>query len=62
MTQPVKKYRSPEQAAIHEMMSDLHEIGLVDDQTMRQFDASCLARPGEGPRPPDKPSQPGSQK
>ena len=23
-------------------MSDLHEIGLVDKKTMREFDASCL--------------------
>jgi len=42
-----KKYKSPEHAAIHEMMSDLHEISLVKDETMRQFDDSCLAGPGE---------------
>ncbi len=27
---------------IHESISDLHEIGLVDDITMRTFDAQCL--------------------
>ncbi len=28
--------------AVHESISDLHEIGLVDDVTMREFDAHCL--------------------
>jgi len=27
---------------VHESISDLHEIGLVDDMTMRKFDAQCL--------------------
>ena len=27
---------------MHETISDLHEIGLVDKQTMREFDISCL--------------------
>ena len=27
---------------VHESISDLHEIGLVDDMTMRNFDAQCL--------------------
>jgi putative transcriptional regulator len=37
-----KNYKSPEHAAVHEMISDLREIGLVDKATMRRFDVSCL--------------------
>jgi len=37
-----KKYRSDALAAIHETMESLHEIGAVDKQTMREFDAACL--------------------
>jgi putative transcriptional regulator len=37
-----RKYRSRVSAAVHEAMSDLHEIGLIDRKTMRKFDASCL--------------------
>jgi putative transcriptional regulator len=37
-----KKYRSPAMAAVHEMMSDLHEAGVIDKQTMRRFDVQCL--------------------
>lgn len=37
-----KKYRSRISAAVHEAMSDLHKIGLVDHATMREFDLSCL--------------------
>jgi putative transcriptional regulator len=29
-------------AAIHETMTSLHEIGAIDKQTMRRFDAACL--------------------
>jgi len=29
-------------AAIHEGVSDLYEIGLVDKRTMRRFDEACL--------------------
>ena len=38
----MKTYRSEAAAAIHELVSDLHEIGLVEKRTMRQFDESCL--------------------
>ena len=31
-------------AAIHESMSDLHEIGLLDKETMREFDELCLPK------------------
>ena len=37
-----KKYRSDAFAAIHETMEALHEVGAVDKQTMREFDAACL--------------------
>ncbi len=29
-------------AAVHEMMSDLHEAGVIDKVTMRHFDDQCL--------------------
>jgi putative transcriptional regulator len=38
----VKSYKSDVSAAIHEMASDLHEIGLLDKKTMREFDELCL--------------------
>jgi len=37
-----KKYRSNAMAAIHETMQALHEVGAIDKQTMRVFDAACL--------------------
>jgi putative transcriptional regulator len=37
-----KKYRSPAMAAVHEMMSDLHEAEVIDKMTMRRFDEQCL--------------------
>ena len=37
-----KKYRSKIAAAVHEAMSDLHDIVLLDKKTMREFDESCL--------------------
>ena len=36
------KYKSNVCAAIHETMQGLHDIGLIDDAQMRQFDKSCL--------------------
>jgi len=38
----MKKYKSDAFAAIHETVSDFHEIGLVDKRTMRRFDENCL--------------------
>ena len=29
-------------AAIHETMEALHDVGAIDKQTMREFDAACL--------------------
>ena len=37
-----KQYRSRIMAAIHETAEDLHDAGLVDKRTMREFDAACL--------------------
>ena len=37
-----KKYRSNPLAAVHETMEALHEVGAIDKQTMRDFDAACL--------------------
>ena len=37
------KYHSDAFAAIHETMEALHEIGVVNKQIMREFDAACLA-------------------
>ena len=37
-----KTYRSEICAAMHEMMSDFHEIGIVSKSTIREFDELCL--------------------
>lgn len=37
-----KAYRSEIAAVIHESVSGLYEAGVVDKQTMRKFDDSCL--------------------
>lgn len=37
-----KTYKSEAFEAIHETMLDLHEAGIFDKQTMRQFDQKCL--------------------
>jgi putative transcriptional regulator len=52
MSKKSKKYRSEAMAAIHEMMTDLHDGGVIDKQTMRRFDAACLT-----PIRPLKPKQ-----
>ena len=39
-----RKYKSKISAAVHEAMSDLHGIGLVDKRTMRERDDRCLTR------------------
>jgi putative transcriptional regulator len=37
-----KQYRSDALASIHETMEALHEVGAIGNQTMREFDDSCL--------------------
>jgi putative transcriptional regulator len=36
------KYRSRIAGEMHETMTDMHRLGFVDKQTMREFDARCL--------------------
>lgn len=38
-----QRYRSAALASLHETAEGLHELGLVDKQTMRDFDEACLA-------------------
>ncbi len=37
-----KQYRSKVMASIHETAEDLHSAGVMDKQTLREFDALCL--------------------
>jgi putative transcriptional regulator len=37
-----KQYRSRAMASVHETAEGLHNAGLMDKQTLRQFDAACL--------------------
>ncbi|HWS82702.1 MAG TPA: DNA-binding transcriptional regulator [Ktedonobacteraceae bacterium] len=37
-----KTYKSEVAAAIHGMISDCYEAGVIDKQTMQSFDESCL--------------------
>jgi putative transcriptional regulator len=52
MSKKSKKYRSDAIAAVHEMMADLHDGGVIDKKTMRRFDVACLT-----PIRPLKPKQ-----
>lgn len=47
-----KKYRSEAYAAIHETMEALQDVGVIDKQTMREFDSTCLAP--ALPMPPER--------
>jgi putative transcriptional regulator len=38
------KYRSKIAEAVHEGVSDMHRLGLVDKTTMREFDVRCLTK------------------
>lgn len=38
----IKSYKSELKASIHETATSLFELGLLDVQTMRDFDESCL--------------------
>lgn len=37
-----KSYKSDIKAAIHRTATGLHNAGMIDKQTMREFDTSCL--------------------
>ena len=41
-TTKAKRYKSDAFAAIHETAMGLHETGVIDKQTMQEFDESCL--------------------
>ena len=41
MTQ-TKRYRSNALRSLHEVAEDLHDVGVIDKATMRDFDLSCL--------------------
>jgi len=43
MTQKALRAPSKTLAIIHETMSGLHKAGVLDRETMREFDAGCLA-------------------
>lgn len=47
-----KTYRSEVAAAVHETVEGFYDAGLVDKQTMRKFDASCIVAAEE--LPPDE--------
>ena len=49
---PTRTYRSGVAASVHEMVEGFYEAGLIDKQTMREFDASCLT-----PAPPMLPEE-----
>lgn len=40
-----KKYRSDVMESVHQTIESLYSIGLVDNQTMREFDNLCLSKP-----------------
>jgi len=42
MVDRFKTYRSEIAAAVHETAEGIHEAGLINKQTMRQFDENCL--------------------
>jgi DNA-binding transcriptional regulator YiaG len=37
-----KTYKSEALAALHESMSDLHQVSAIDSKIMREFDRACL--------------------
>lgn len=37
-----KAYKSKALAELHENVSDLYGLGMIDKKTMRKFDAACL--------------------
>ena len=40
-----KQYRSPLMASVHETAKDLYAAGVMDEQTLREFDRACLVHP-----------------
>ena len=42
MSKAIKTYKSDAMASVHEIVSGLHELGVLDKKTMREFDEACL--------------------
>jgi putative transcriptional regulator len=42
-TKQARTYRSEIAASVHEMMEGIFDAGLIEKQTMREFDDSCLS-------------------
>lgn len=42
MTKTKRRFRSPIAEAVHEGIRGMYRLGLVDKQTMREFDVRCL--------------------
>jgi len=40
----MNKYRSEAMQVIHEDMKDMHELGIINDARMREFDKMCLVQ------------------
>ena len=40
----MSKHKSKALGALHETLSDLHAIGVIDDKTMCNFDEQCLKK------------------
>ncbi len=53
----VRTYKSEAMAAIHETMEGFYESGVIDKQTMREFDEACLTSV-EAPTPTPEESRP----
>lgn len=41
-----RMYKSEPLSAVHDMMEGLRQGGAIDERTMREFDAACLAPAG----------------
>jgi len=39
-----KKYQSKILRAIHEDAADMHELGIISDERMREYDRECLVQ------------------
>jgi len=51
-----KKYHSEILQVIHEDMKSMHELGIISDEKMREFDEGCLVQEPETVSPVKKQS------
>lgn len=42
MGNAVKTYKNDAMASLHEIASGLHQLGVIEKKTMREFDEACL--------------------